>query len=203
MDQKDKLLALTLFLVNWQARPLFNDRRKLPKMADPRLEGRYPMRGLYQALAVASMCIQSEAASRPLIADVVTALSYLASQSYDSNAALASRKPGGDQRSKPGENGRVVSRNDETSSSGHKSPGKDREDSPRDLPGILNKDFDRERMVAEAKMWGDRERMVAEAKMWGDRERMVAEAKMWGENWRDKRRAENGQGSLDSPTRNS
>ena len=42
--------------------------------------------------------------------------------------------------------------------------------------------------------------MVAEAKMWGDRERMVAEAKMWGENWRDKRRAENGQGSLDSPT---
>ena len=58
-------------------------------------------------------------------------------------------------------------------------------------------------MAAEAKMWGDRERMVAEAKMWGDRERMVAEAKMWGENWRDKRRAENGQGSLDSPTRNS
>ena len=95
------------------------------------------------------------------------------------------------------------SRNDETSSSGHKSPGKDREDSPRDLPGILNKDFDRERMVAEAKMWGDHERMVAEAKMWGDRERMVAEVKMWGENWRDKQRAENGQGSLDLPTRNS
>ncbi|EAY86023.1 hypothetical protein OsI_07384 [Oryza sativa Indica Group] len=189
-------------LVSW-ARPLFNDRRKLPKMADPRLEGRYPMRGLYQALAVASMCIQSEAASRPLIADVVTALSYLASQSYDPNAAHASRKPGGDQRSKVGENGRVVSRNDEASSSGHKSPNKDREDSPKEPPGILNKDFDRERMVAEAKMWGDRERMVAEAKMWGDRERMVAEAKMWGENWRDKRRAiENGQGSLDSPTEN-
>jgi serine/threonine-protein kinase PBS1 len=62
-------------LVSW-ARPLFNDRRKLPKMADPRLEGRYPMRGLYKALEVASMCLQSEAASRPLIADVVTALSY-------------------------------------------------------------------------------------------------------------------------------
>nr|CAD1836646.1 unnamed protein product [Ananas comosus var. bracteatus] len=31
-------------LVSW-ARPLFNDRRKLPKMADPRLDGRYPMRG--------------------------------------------------------------------------------------------------------------------------------------------------------------
>jgi hypothetical protein len=74
-------------LISRQARPLFNDRRKLPKMADPRLEGRYPMRGLYQALAVASMCIQSEAASRPLIADVVTALSYLASQIYDLTTA--------------------------------------------------------------------------------------------------------------------
>jgi serine/threonine-protein kinase PBS1 len=184
------LHVFTLLFVDWQARPLFNDRRKLPKMADSRLEGKYPMRGLYQALAVASMCIQSEAASRPLIADVVTALSYLASQPYDPNAA---RKPGvgGDQRSKAGENGRVVSKNDETSSSGHESHGKEREDSPRVIPGILNKDFDRERMVAEAKMWGDRERMVAEAKM-------------WGENWRDKRRAvENGQGSLDSPTQNS
>ncbi|KAG8058848.1 hypothetical protein GUJ93_ZPchr0002g23936 [Zizania palustris] len=178
-------------LITWQARPLFNDRRKLPKMADPRLEGRYPTRGLYQALAVASMCIQSEAASRPLIADVVTALSYLACQSYDPNVAHASRKPGGDQRSKAGENSRVVSRNDEASSSGHKSPNKDREASPEELPGILNKDHGRERMVAEAKMWGDRERMVAEAKM-------------WGENWREKRRAieNNGQGSLDSPAEN-
>ncbi|XP_051205469.1 probable serine/threonine-protein kinase PBL7 [Lolium perenne] len=188
-------------LVSW-ARPLFNDRRKLPKMADPRLEGRYPMRGLYQALAVASMCIQSEAASRPLIADVVTALSYLASQSYDPNAAHASRKPGGVQRIKVGENGRAVSRSDEAGSSGHRSPGKDRDDPPKELPGILNnKDRDRERMVAEAKMWGDRERMVAEAKMWGDRERMVAEAKMWGENWREKKRdGSNLQGSPDSPT---
>ncbi|GJM85096.1 hypothetical protein PR202_ga01517 [Eleusine coracana subsp. coracana] len=95
-----------------------------------------------------------------------------------------------------------------TGSSGHKSPGKEREDSPRGLPGILNKDLERDGgggksawWLRRKKMWGDRERMVAEAKMWGDRERMGAEAKMWGENWRDKRRAvENGQGSLDSPT---
>lgn len=153
-----------------QARPLFNDRRKLPKMADPGLEGRYPMRGLYQALAVASMCIQSEAASRPLIADVVTALSYLASQKYDPNTTPSSKKAGG------GEAGRALSRNDEAGSSGHKSPSS--KDSPREqqLPGILN-----------------------------DRERMVAEAKMWGENWREKRRAaattsSNAQVSLDSPT---
>ena len=130
------------------------------------------MRGLYQALAVASMCIQSEAASRPLIADVVTALSYLASQSYDPNATHASKKAGRDQRSRVGDIGRALSKNDEAGSSGHKSPNKDQDDSPRELPGILN-----------------------------DRERMVAEAKMWGENWREKRRAAaNAQGSLDSPT---
>lgn len=66
-----------------QARPLFKDRRKFPSMADPMLQGHYPMRGLYQALAVAAMCLQEQAATRPLIGDVVTALSYLASQIYD------------------------------------------------------------------------------------------------------------------------
>ncbi|OEL36186.1 Serine/threonine-protein kinase PBS1 [Dichanthelium oligosanthes] len=72
-------------LVAW-ARPLFKDRRKFPKMADPLLQGRFPMRGLYQALAVAAMCLQEQAATRPFIGDVVTALSYLASQTYDPNA---------------------------------------------------------------------------------------------------------------------
>ena len=52
-------------------------------MADPALEGRYPARGLYQALAVAAMCVQEQPTLRPLIGDVVTALSYLASQPYD------------------------------------------------------------------------------------------------------------------------
>ncbi|CAA0835064.1 Protein kinase superfamily protein [Striga hermonthica] len=69
-------------LVLW-AKPLFKDRRKFAKMADPLLEGRYPMRGLYQALAVAAMCLQEHAATRPLMRDVVTALTYLASQHYD------------------------------------------------------------------------------------------------------------------------
>ncbi|KAI5575156.1 hypothetical protein POPTR_010G215100v4 [Populus trichocarpa] len=69
-------------LVAW-ARPLFKDRRKFAQMADPLLQGHYPMRGLYQALAVAAMCVQEQPNMRPLIADVVTALSYLASQNYD------------------------------------------------------------------------------------------------------------------------
>lgn len=52
-------------------------------MADPVLEGQYPVRGLYQALAIAAMCVQEQPNMRPLIADVVTALNYLASQKYD------------------------------------------------------------------------------------------------------------------------
>lgn len=46
-------------------------------MADPNLLGQYPVRGLYQALAVAAMCLQEDPALRPLIVDVVTALILL------------------------------------------------------------------------------------------------------------------------------
>lgn len=54
-------------------------------MADPSLEGQYPVRGLYQALAIAAMCVQEQPNMRPLVADIVTALNYLASQNYDPN----------------------------------------------------------------------------------------------------------------------
>ncbi|KAL2486611.1 Serine/threonine-protein kinase CDL1 [Abeliophyllum distichum] len=69
-------------LVTW-ARPLFKDRKKFYLMADPALKGQYPKRGLYQALAIAAMCIQEKPNTRPLISEVVTALDYLASQTYD------------------------------------------------------------------------------------------------------------------------
>ena len=71
-------------LVAW-AKPLFKDRRKFTLMADPLLEGNYPKKSLYQALAVAAMCIQDEASTRPLIGDVVTALEYLAVNTDDIN----------------------------------------------------------------------------------------------------------------------
>ncbi|XP_015898816.3 probable serine/threonine-protein kinase PBL23 isoform X1 [Ziziphus jujuba] len=64
-------------LVTW-AQPLFKDRRHFTLMADPLLEGNYPVKALYQALAVAAMCLQEEADTRPLISDVVTALEFLA-----------------------------------------------------------------------------------------------------------------------------
>ncbi|XP_016514114.2 serine/threonine-protein kinase PBS1 [Nicotiana tabacum] len=148
-------------LVAW-ARPLFNDRRKFAKLADPRLQGQFPMRGLYQALAVASMCIQEQAPARPLIGDVVTALSYLANQVDD-------------KRNKDDRGGRICRNEDGAGGgSGRKWPdldgGSEKEDSPRETARMLNRDLDRERAVAEAKMWG--------------------------ENWREKRR-QNAQGSFD------
>lgn len=52
-------------------------------MADPSLEGKYPLKGLHQALAIAAMCLQEEAEIRPLMSDVVTALEYLAVKKGD------------------------------------------------------------------------------------------------------------------------
>ncbi|KAL9369750.1 hypothetical protein Peur_040949 [Populus x canadensis] len=158
-------------LVAW-ARPLFNDRRKFSKLADPRLQGRYPMRGLYQALAVASMCIQEQAAARPLIGDVVTALSYLANQAYEPNGHGHRGSGDRDEKRQRDERGGQLSRNEEGGGSGRRwdLDGSEKEDSPRETAKMLNRDLDRERAVAEAKMWG--------------------------ENWREKQR-QNAQGSFD------
>ncbi|KAJ6803642.1 putative serine/threonine-protein kinase PBL7 isoform X2 [Iris pallida] len=79
-------------LVAW-ARPLFKDRKKFSQMADPALQGQYPVRSLYQALAVAAMCVQEQPTMRPLMADVVTALNYLASQNYDIHHARSTSLP--------------------------------------------------------------------------------------------------------------
>ncbi|KAF3331684.1 serine/threonine-protein kinase CDL1 isoform X1 [Carex littledalei] len=87
-------------LVAW-ARPLFKDRRKFSLMADPTLQGHYPPRGLYQALAVAAMCVQEQPTMRPLIADVVTALTYLASQNYTPGLGGTSN-PGSSRLNAPG-----------------------------------------------------------------------------------------------------
>lgn len=82
-------------LICVQARPLFKDQKKFPKMADPLLRGRFPSRGLYQALAIAAMCLQEKAKNRPPIREVAAALSYLASQTYDRNNSAARRNRAG------------------------------------------------------------------------------------------------------------
>ncbi|GKV39006.1 hypothetical protein SLEP1_g46845 [Rubroshorea leprosula] len=203
-------------LVAW-ARPLFKDRRKFPKMADPLLQGHYPMRGLYQALAVAAMCLQEQAATRPLIGDVVTALTYLASQTYDPNAPSSQSNRVGpstprmkdDRRSmtdgldSPDEPGRVRRHG---SPSIHKnSPDyRKRDHHVRELS--TGAELGRSETGGESgRRWGlddleqqqthkDSPRNIARGRETPrnhdlDRERAVAEAKVWGENWREKKRA--------------
>ncbi|KAG6760810.1 hypothetical protein POTOM_033991 [Populus tomentosa] len=69
-------------LVAW-ARPMFKDRRNFSCMVDPLLQGQYPIRGLYQALAIAAMCVQEQPNMRPAVSDLVMALNYLAYHKYD------------------------------------------------------------------------------------------------------------------------
>ncbi|RAL39485.1 hypothetical protein DM860_003018 [Cuscuta australis] len=68
-----------------KAKPLLNDREKFRTLADPLLVGNYPTKGMYQALAVAAMCLQDEANTRPLIGDIVSALEYLATPDEEWN----------------------------------------------------------------------------------------------------------------------
>ncbi|KAJ4871920.1 putative serine/threonine-protein kinase RLCKVII [Raphanus sativus] len=84
-DRKDQNL------VGW-ARPLFKDRRNFPKMVDPLLQGQYPVRGLYQALAIAAMCVQEQPNMRPVVSDVVLALNFLAASKYDPNSPSSSSR---------------------------------------------------------------------------------------------------------------
>lgn len=176
-------------------------------MADPLLQGHYPIRGLYQALAVAAMCLQEQATTRPLIGDVVTALTYLASQTYDPNApsgqgnkvsqstprhrderrsgdylgspSIHKNSPDSRKRNSGREFGEL--RRLETGGGSGSKWGLDEfehPDSQRDSPGSAGRTRDTPRNQGL------------------DRERAVAVAKVWGENWRERKRA-NGIGSFD------
>ncbi|KAL5541806.1 hypothetical protein UlMin_009516 [Ulmus minor] len=208
-------------LVAW-ARPLFKDRRKFPKMADPLLQGRYPMRGLYQALAVAAMCLQEQAATRPLIGDVVTALTYLASQTYDPNGPSSHGNRVGPSTPRNRDDRRGMADGLDSPDHGrgrqHGSPS-----TYRNSPDYRRRDFVRdfntgselgriETGGGSGRRWGldDLERPESQRDSPAsagraretprnrdlDRERAVAEAKVWGENWREKKRA-NAMGSFD------
>ncbi|KAM7270188.1 hypothetical protein ACFE04_029402 [Oxalis oulophora] len=67
-------------IANPPAEPVFKDPSSFSTLADPLLKGNFPARGLNQAVAVAAMCLQEEAPVRPLISDVVSALSFLGSR---------------------------------------------------------------------------------------------------------------------------
>lgn len=61
-------------------------------MVDPLLQGQYPVRGLYQALAISAMCVQEQPSMRPVVSDVVLALNFLASSKYDPNSPSSSSR---------------------------------------------------------------------------------------------------------------
>lgn len=66
-----------------QAQPFFRDPKRFPDLADPLLNRRFPEKDLNQAVAIAAMCLQEEAAVRPLISDVVVTLSFLSTNPAD------------------------------------------------------------------------------------------------------------------------
>ncbi|XP_010492559.1 PREDICTED: receptor-like kinase LIP1 [Camelina sativa] len=69
-------------LVAW-AQPIFRDPKRYPDMADPLLKKNFSERGLNQAVAITSMCLQEEPTARPLISDVTVALSFLSMSTED------------------------------------------------------------------------------------------------------------------------
>ncbi|KAG7025274.1 putative serine/threonine-protein kinase PBL26, partial [Cucurbita argyrosperma subsp. argyrosperma] len=77
-------------LVAW-ACPIFKEPNKFMDLADPLLGRDFPVRSLNQAVAVAAMCLHEEATVRPLISDVVTALSFLGAEAtHSSSLSLSS-----------------------------------------------------------------------------------------------------------------
>lgn len=168
------------------------------------------MRGLYQALAVAAMCLQEQAATRPLIGDVVTALSYLASQAYDPNAPVAQTSKIGPSTPRIREDGKSLLIGSET---------KQATDSPhRDSPKLRQRDAAKgEDDGTSGRKWelDELERLSSPSYSPGllgrprdspkaldhdsNRERAIAEAKVWGENWREQKKG-NAAGSLDGVT---
>jgi hypothetical protein len=161
-------LNLELFSIRLQARPLFKDQRKFSRMADPLLHGRFPRRGLYQALAIAAMCLQETAKNRPPIREVAVALSYLASQTYDRNSTTSRRNRAGPSTSRVlddqmNQDNTLPSQQEvqmsihcqtnhvrpevkETSWSGSHRPGRGR---------VAPNGIDRERALADANVWAE------------------------------------------------
>ncbi|CAN1127632.1 Probable serine/threonine-protein kinase PBL21 [Linum perenne] len=78
-------------LVAW-CRPYLNDPKKYTGMADPQMQGRYPVKCFNYAVAVTAMCLHKEAHFRPLIGDIVVALEFLQVHSQSSAERKIGRK---------------------------------------------------------------------------------------------------------------
>lgn len=72
-------------LIVW-SRPYLSNRRRFTQLADPLLQGRYPLRAFYQLAVITSMCLQDQPHTRPVMRDVASALNHVASQPYVADA---------------------------------------------------------------------------------------------------------------------
>lgn len=68
---------LTVLYICVQVKSVLKNRKNFIKLVDPLLQGRCPMGGLKQAVAIAAMCVQTQASARPLIGEIVDALTYM------------------------------------------------------------------------------------------------------------------------------
>jgi len=123
-----------------QAHPIFKEANRYSELADPVLEGKVPVRSLNQAVAVAAMCLNEEPSVRPLISDVVTALSFLGTPPKGEEVPGASPVP-------------------------MPSPSHDQQQQPTNASSnLLDQDIaaiERQRAVAEAIEWGNNSRNKA------------------------------------------
>lgn len=105
------------------------------QFADPHLRGQFPASILRKALDVASMCLREDAYARPSMRDVVLAMNFLTSHPYNEPKVLSISTERVEE---------IKSSNDVSGNN-----------SPNETTCMLNKNLERERAVAEAKMWGE------------------------------------------------
>ncbi|KAJ6683744.1 hypothetical protein OIU85_007439 [Salix viminalis] len=106
------------------ALPLLRD-HNFSRLADPMLKGKYSMSVLKKVIEVASMCLSENANSRPSSSELVQAMDFLFSRKNES------KKVNNDCAKWP-----------------------EIDFCPSHTKMILDKDLDRDRAVAEAKLWG-------------------------------------------------
>ncbi|KAJ8771920.1 hypothetical protein K2173_027097 [Erythroxylum novogranatense] len=113
------------YLIQW-ALPLMKDPYSHWKLADPLLKGQYSNSLLNKAIEVAAFCVNENANSRPTSKELVVAMDYLVSRKYE-----------------PKEDKKVKDNWPEIHFS------------PTETAAMMEKDLDRDRAVAEAKLWGE------------------------------------------------
>jgi len=87
-------------LVDW-AKPFLADRRKLPRLLDPRLEGQYSSRGAQRAAQLALRCLAADHKNRPSMREVVAVLEEVEAMSTRAAAAATAARLDGSASPRP------------------------------------------------------------------------------------------------------